>query len=106
MYSYCIIATWIWFVFIQYVIASCLLQDALKATWVAEKSVLLELKNEAERKYNEINEQVFTHLDAIVLGCDKMLILRIYIQVFYNVLPHKILIQGFERKDCGCKEVG
>ncbi|XXG77177.1 hypothetical protein AAC387_Pa08g1378 [Persea americana] len=31
--------------------------DALKATWVAEKSVLLELKNEAERKYNEINEQ-------------------------------------------------
>lgn len=47
--------------FIQYVIASCILQDALKATWVAEKSVLLELKNEAERKYNEINEQVLTY---------------------------------------------
>lgn len=36
----------------------CALQDDLKAKWEVGKAALEESKNEAERKYKEINEQV------------------------------------------------
>jgi hypothetical protein len=36
----------------------CALQDDLKAKWEVGKAVLEDAKNEAERKYKEINEQV------------------------------------------------
>jgi hypothetical protein len=36
----------------------CALQNELKAKWEVEKAMLEGSKNDAEKKYNEINEQV------------------------------------------------
>ena len=45
-------------VLVDMTILFCALQDDLKAKWEVGKAVLEEAKNEAERKYKEINEQV------------------------------------------------
>ena len=37
-------------------------QNELKVNWEVEKSALEESKNEAEKKYNDINEQVIDYL--------------------------------------------
>lgn len=67
-----------------------LLQSELKSKWELEKSVLEKLKNEAEEKYDEVNEQVNASL-LVALLCSHMTSL--------NTLTGSIKIWSFTLTD-------